>query len=127
MVERVKRWLAEGRDVRIMTARVDGLAEAPDPEVPRKAIEAWCLEHVGKALPVTNRKDMHMIVLYDDRAVQVVPNTGFPLTAGGPFICGHCGPNDSMGLPDKLLVCPEFGADGFAVYTKTGDYTAPGY
>lgn len=69
MLERVKRWLAAGVAVRIFTAR------AGDPEtVPH--IEAWCREHVGQVLPVTATKDYGMICLYDDRAVQVIPNTG---------------------------------------------------
>jgi hypothetical protein len=41
-----------------------------------RPIEAWCVEHIGVVLPVTNVKDFGMIELWDDRAVQVVPNTG---------------------------------------------------
>ena len=47
--------------------------------------------------------------------------------AGVYFICGEGGEKDSMGLPTKLLICPAYGADGFAIYTKTSDYSAPGY
>ena len=43
------------------------------------------------------------------------------------FICGEAGDKDSMGLPEKIFVCPSYGLDGFAVYTKTGDYSAPGW
>lgn len=43
------------------------------------------------------------------------------------FICGQSGSKDKFGLPDKLLVCPAYGLDGFAVYTKTMEYSAPGY
>ena len=43
------------------------------------------------------------------------------------FICGQMGPMDEMRLPAKILVCPAFGLDGFAVYSKTQDYSAPGY
>ena len=64
---RVIRWLAEGRDVRIMTARNEGSYPA---------IRRWCVKHVGRALPITNTKDFGMIELWDDRAVQVEPNTG---------------------------------------------------
>ncbi len=39
-------------------------------------IQAWCLEHVGEVLPVTPAKDYDMVELWDDRAVQVIPNTG---------------------------------------------------
>ena len=43
------------------------------------------------------------------------------------FICGEGREKDSMGLPQKLLVCPAYGLDGFAIYTKSSDYSAPGY
>lgn len=70
MVERVKAWLAEGKDVRIMTAR------ANDGNLTRRSIAAWCIYHLGKELPITATKDYGMIELWDDRAVQVIPNTG---------------------------------------------------
>ena|ERR1035437_1826719 len=82
MVERVKQWLREGREVRIMTAR------AAPPYYPRsltfadveKAIQDWTDLHVGARLPVTCSKDLNMIELWDDRCVQVEPNTGEPTT-----------------------------------------------
>ncbi len=81
MLDRVKAWLAAGRDVRIFTARVaegalnlDGTRH--EVQHVRDAITAWCIEHIGVALPVTNVKDYAMIELWDDRAIQVVPNTG---------------------------------------------------
>ena len=43
------------------------------------------------------------------------------------FICGESQNKDNMGLPDKISVCPSYGLDGFAIYTKTSDYSAPGY
>jgi hypothetical protein len=71
MVERVRGWLARGIEVRIFTARVSDR----DPQtIP--AIRAWCLEHVGAVLPVTNVKDYAMLELWDDRAIQVITNTG---------------------------------------------------
>lgn len=87
MLDRVKNWLAEGRDVRIFTARVDGGTVAlsmgsKDGEACRNVsvveghIHAWCEKHLGKVLPVTCRKDFGMIELWDDRCVQVIPNTG---------------------------------------------------
>lgn len=75
MVERVRQWLAEGREVRIFTARISD----PRPAVNRAiadAIGAWCRQHIGVVLLVTNVKDYAMVELWDDRAVQVVPNTG---------------------------------------------------
>jgi len=67
MRRRVVDWLAEGKDVRIFTAR----SEESYP-----AIRAWCLRQFGRELPITNQKDYGMVELWDDRAVQVVPNTG---------------------------------------------------
>lgn len=71
MLERVKRWLAAGIEVRVFTARV----AIPESGVVR-AIEDWCLVHLGRALPVTCMKDYGMVELWDDRAVQVEKNTG---------------------------------------------------
>lgn len=65
---------AAGIEVRIVTARVN--AQAPDPEAACHAIEHWCREHVGEVLPVTNQKDYEMLLLFDDRAIQVKPNSG---------------------------------------------------
>lgn len=72
MVARVKRWLAEGKDVRIFTARV-----ANRDITALRPIQEWCLQHLGVSLPVTNQKDFGMIELWDDRAIQVVPNHGY--------------------------------------------------
>jgi hypothetical protein len=42
-------------------------------------IEEWCYFRIGHVLPITNIKDYAMIELWDDRAVQVVANTGEPV------------------------------------------------
>ena len=44
---------------------------------------------------------------------------------GSYFICGEGGDKDQMGLPERISVCPSYGLDGIAVYTKTKDYSAP--
>lgn len=72
MQHRVLDWLNAGRDVRIFTARV---SHDEDGSV-RRAIEAWCVEHLGRVIPITCCKDYGMIELWDDRCVQVIPNTG---------------------------------------------------
>lgn len=93
MLARVKKWIAEGRDVRIFTARVDGGAAAlsmgnpagaafQDVERIRTIIQDWCERHTGKRLPVTNMKDYGMVELWDDRAIQVVMNTGLRADGG---------------------------------------------
>ena len=43
------------------------------------------------------------------------------------FICGEAGEKDSMGLPEKILVCPTYGLDGFATYVKDQNYSSPGW
>jgi hypothetical protein len=69
MLARVKQWLTEGKNVRIFTARADDSRAIHQ-------IEEWLLFQGLPVLPVTNVKDKRMIELWDDRAVQVVPNTG---------------------------------------------------
>lgn len=79
MLQRVKDWIEAGRDVRIFTARVSPQALRVNNETlleVESVIDAWCLKHVGRILPITHEKDMAMIELWDDRAVQVIPNTG---------------------------------------------------
>lgn len=78
MVARVKRWLSEGREVRIFTARVGGLT-GEDLDVAAATIFTWCAKHIGEVLPVTCMKDFGMVELWDDRAVSVGFNTGMRL------------------------------------------------
>lgn len=89
MVERVKQWIEEGMQVKIMTARVYcGESGEPagdryrDAQIARRAIEKWCLKHLGCIIPITCCKDIQMITLWDDRCVQVKPNTGEPVNGG---------------------------------------------
>lgn len=72
MLKRVRRWVKLGYEVRILTAR----AGRPTSSEIIPAIEAWCKKHIGRVLPITDKKDYDMIELWDDRAVQVELNTG---------------------------------------------------
>ncbi len=77
MVERVKRWLARGHRVKIFTARVWNGGDMPRDIAPIvAAIQDWTEQHIGQRLEVTCVKDYEMLELWDDRAVQVEPNTG---------------------------------------------------
>lgn len=80
MLRRVITWLAEGREVKVMTARVcTGINFDGSPRQPQEAryhISKWCIKHLGQVLEVTHEKDFGMIELWDDRCVQVIPNTG---------------------------------------------------
>lgn len=82
MVNRVKRWLKEGREVRVFTARVshDGTAERMiQAQESQYAIRDWCVQHLGQELPITCVKDYGMVELWDDRCVQVMTNTGLQM------------------------------------------------
>lgn len=80
MVKRVQGWLNEGKEVRVFTARVYPLTlEDSDPAtnlLTAGTIQEWCRKHIGRVLPITCVKDFGMVELWDDRAVQVIPNTG---------------------------------------------------
>jgi hypothetical protein len=79
MVERVRAWLANGIVVKIVTARIGSLDKDNDRDeikAVRLAIRNWCEKHVGSRLEVTGSKDYGMLILYDDRAVQVKTNSG---------------------------------------------------
>jgi hypothetical protein len=75
MLRRVMAWLAEGIDVRIFTARV-APRDTGDHHEARAAIERWCDQWIGQRLPITHCKDLKMKQLWDDRAIQVIENTG---------------------------------------------------
>lgn len=68
MLKRVKKWIKDGQEVRIFTAR------AASPEL-IPAVKEW-LKEQGLDLEVTCVKDRDCIAIYDDRAVSVYPNTG---------------------------------------------------
>jgi hypothetical protein len=103
MVERVRNWLAEGRDVRIVTARIGipmggvlainlcgrvnlysrikrNVCLCKDEMFSDRdmydAIWRHCEIHIGQGLPAQCYKDFAMIELWDDRVVQVQLNTG---------------------------------------------------
>lgn len=92
MLDRVLKWIDQGKDVRIFTARIWPLmfvraddnmnqfvgANEREHQAARSAvaIHLWCEKHLGKRLPITCAKDMAMSSCWDDRSVQIVANTG---------------------------------------------------
>lgn len=86
MIEKVEKALAEGKEIKIFTARV-GTGRGLSPisgyedtqefaDHQRRIIQDWTLEHLGVRLDVTAQKDWALIEIWDDRARQVVINTG---------------------------------------------------
>lgn len=83
MVNRVKEWLDDGKTVKILTARAATMTDAA-----RKAVEAWCKEHIGQVLEITAMKDPGMTELWDDRAISIKADTGEVVkAASGTDIC----------------------------------------
>lgn len=101
MVSLIKMLHAEGKTVKILTARVapkekpevkpnpylenHWVIESPDDmpwavhaEVwtPREFIQDWCYRFLGFVPEIVYQKDHLMLDLYDDRCHQVIPNTG---------------------------------------------------
>jgi hypothetical protein len=72
MLNRLKKWIAEGKTVKIFTARASS---------PRQVamVKKWLFKHGLPDLEVTNVKDLRMIELWDDRCVQVMTNLGEPI------------------------------------------------
>jgi hypothetical protein len=69
-----------GYRVKIVTARAQNAELAIPP------IRNWLNKHGLPDLEITNAKDMDMIELWDDRCVQVIPNTGNPVgPASDPY------------------------------------------
>lgn len=74
MINRVRRWVSDGREVRIVTARV--APQHPDRVEQLTLIHEWVNEHIGYPIEVISYKDHEMKVLYDDRVRQVEEGTG---------------------------------------------------
>ena len=80
MMKRLKIWIEMGYRVKIVTARAQDREQAIPP------IRKWLQKQGLPDLEITNAKDMDMIELWDDRCVQVIPNTGNPVgPASDPY------------------------------------------
>lgn len=101
IVDLAKRLHSDGKEIRIVTARV---APGEDPVMTilaRAIIASWCRENLGFVPPITHEKDALMETLYDDRVHAVEQNTGRVLNTelakaknawhGNPYKCPYCG------------------------------------
>jgi hypothetical protein len=78
MMARVQQWVAEGEEVVIFTARVsDG---GDDGSLAAHHITDFLMQHGLGHLEITATKRKSFKEFWDDRAVQVVPNTGETIT-----------------------------------------------
>lgn len=75
MLKRVQMWVDRGIRVKIVTARASEADGIPP-------VKSWLKKQGLPDLEVTNEKDFAMIELWDDRAIQVIPNTGRPVLNG---------------------------------------------
>ena len=85
MLQRVKEWIDDGKEVRIFTARASD-------EDQIKAVEKWLSNQGIGDLAITNVKDFDMVELWDDKAIRVKRNTGYP--------CSGCSKQDNSSLLD---------------------------
>jgi nicotinamidase-related amidase len=69
MMDRVKRWIGEGKEVVIHTARVSQPGAFPH-------VQKWLRDQGLEGLRVTHKKSPEADAYYDDKAVAVEPNTG---------------------------------------------------
>jgi hypothetical protein len=82
MLDRVKKWLFVGIEVRLFTARVNpfdrhgNLQTREELNELCKRLDKWCLKYVGVKLPITCMKTHNVLEIWDDRAIQVIKNTG---------------------------------------------------
>jgi len=100
MAERVRGWLAVGDQIDIFTARMHPSHGPEDNLKSQEAVLRWFLDVFGVPLPgiVTCEKDPHWDDIWDDKVIQVVPNTGIRVDGVkdlpapdsiGDFICGE--------------------------------------
>lgn len=78
MVERIKRWLKDGEDVRIFTARASRADFKGSDE--EKMIQEWCESVFGHPLQIQNWKCFDCKAIWDNIAVTVEVNSGWRLT-----------------------------------------------
>ena len=88
MLDKVKKWIDDGHEVRIFTARADSSLE-------RIRIARWLEDHDLPSLAITNKKDWEMQELWDDRAIRVIHNKGEPCPG-----CGNASKFSSFNLTE---------------------------
>jgi hypothetical protein len=83
MIDEVRQAIADGHDVYIFTARVnpgDSYEQALNATKSYLVLADFCLKQFGTLLPITHEKSRSWKRIVDDRADQVIPNTGVRVT-----------------------------------------------
>lgn len=115
MVAQLKKLHADGKRVKILTARVAPTSTDPKkegggtPEQVRGVIEQWCEKNIGFLPEITHEKDHYMEAFYDDRCIQVKANEGIiveeceeNLKAALKQIVELCHKTNVQNLPDQI-------------------------
>jgi len=76
MIKKLKEFLAAGYNVVVFSAR---LGQGDRREITRE-IGNWTMKHIGVRLPVTDVKSADWECFFDDKAVQVIRNSGMTVT-----------------------------------------------
>lgn len=103
MMRKVKRYLSDNVQVKIVTARVADRLEGDSDKIRSNVIKIhnWCIENGLPKLEITCEKDYNMVTLYDDRCVEVEKNTGNTIN---DKISKVLGPINGMVI-DEILEC----------------------
>lgn len=70
MLKLVKKWIKEGKEVKIFTTRLQYGKDA------QKAVRQWLIKYGLGDLEIINKKDHMMVAIFDDLSVPVESNTG---------------------------------------------------
>jgi len=57
----------------------------------------------------------------ENKRLKDIIHSIFPEKSGSYFICGEGGNKDNLGLPERIMICPTYGSDYMAVYTREAD------
>jgi hypothetical protein len=75
---------------------------------------AYRIEYLSKKIKLLEKVELYL-------------KTSYPEGSGFYFICGEGGTKNDNGLPERLHVCPAYGADWMMLYTRTDKTSGPEY
>ena len=102
MCDLAKELHSKGEEVKILTARVAPRKDGADTSKAKKYIEEWCEKNLGFVPEITHEKDSLMEKLYDDRVVQVIPDTGITIEEAARKVLWDKNSPDVKALMDYL-------------------------